>query len=582
MLDHLNSIRIAVAKSCRRPTRPRLRAQLVLVILVSVVTVPIADAAYASGSTIAAVSFGGDAASPVVTISGSHFGATKASLGSPQAAGGCGGSGSDYGNNLYLFDSTAGWTAGQGPGDCIGLLISSYSDTKIVFTLGSSYASLGYSLNEGDAFELTVLGATRSGTATYPEGPLRIITSSLRGATTKTPYSATLTAAGGQPPYRWKLVPRSGKLPQGLYLNRTTGIISGRPDKHDHGTSLFTVEVLDAKKKAKDHQSLTREVAKQPLGITMLTAISPGAPITYTTLTGSGAGQQVSLTPWAGQNVAILTPVGGSFDPAVMSQIIGELDAAWNYYASITGRQPTPWAPTQYEGRDTIAVVSTDCGAACSYPGYTGTEIQPGYFQTLYDGVENSNQYDQVMFYEFGRNFWFYGSQLAPSTTYGSTVTTGFADLMRFQSMNAISVQGAPFDGTPFSTFEAQEWGIANDYDGNLTKTFANTLAVGQSPSVYGGTDFFSAIIHLLATHYGGDCFETHLWTTVLSEPTVTTDDAAVTNFITAASQVAGVDLRPFFYEYWSFPEQDGTSNPRVAGGIAALPHPSPSAICSR
>ena len=36
---------------------------------------------------------------------------------------------------------TTGWTAGQGPGDCIGLIISSYSDSQITFTLGRDTAT---------------------------------------------------------------------------------------------------------------------------------------------------------------------------------------------------------------------------------------------------------------------------------------------------------------------------------------------------------------------------------------------------------------------------------------------------------
>jgi hypothetical protein len=58
--------------------------------------------------------------------------------------------------------------------------------------------------------------------------------------------------------------------------------------------------------------------------------------------------------------------------------------------------------------------VSQTCGAACSYLGVTGTEIEPPYFQTLYDGIANNDLYDQALFYEFGRNFWFYGDALAP------------------------------------------------------------------------------------------------------------------------------------------------------------------------
>src|SRR5438270_5604357 len=140
-----------------------------------------------------------------------------------------------------------------------------------------------------------------------------------------------------------------------------------------------------------------------------------------------------------------------------MTKIIDAFDRAWNYYKSITGQAPLPFRT--YRGRDSIAVVTQTCGAACSYLGETGSEIEDSYFQTLYDGVANNDQYDQAMFYEFGRNFWFYGNSLAPGTTYGSTATTGFAVFMRFRSMHAIGIQGGPFNGTPFRTFESQVWG---------------------------------------------------------------------------------------------------------------------------
>jgi hypothetical protein len=415
----------------------------------------------------------------------------------------------------------------------------------------------------------TTVATLSAATAASAGSPLVISTTSLLGGTMGQQYSATLAASGGKPPYKWSV--SAGSLPRGLHLKSSTGLISGKP--RVNGTFTFTVKVLDQKIRMRGHPT-TRNSALKALTIAISSPISPGAPTDYATFSGG----HVTLIPWVGQNVAVLTPPGGSFDSTTMTKVIRALDAAWNYYASTTGRQPTLYS--QYMGHDTIAVVTTSCGAACSYLGFTGTEINPSYFQTLYDGVKNSDQYDQALFYEFGRNFWFYGSQLAPSTTYGSTATTGFAVLMRFQSMNAIGVQGGPFNGTPFTTFEGQVWGIAGNYDVDLTKTFANTLAVGNSPSVYGGTDFFASIIHLLATHYGGDCFIQHFLATVLGEPSVSTDAAAVTNFITAASHVVGADLGPFFYNYWSFPLPNGTSSPRAAGGISALPNPSPVGMC--
>lgn len=77
---------------------------------------------------------------------------------------------------------------------------------------------------------------------------LAVTTSSLPGATVRTPYSTTLVASGGTAPYRWKLVDGTGTLPAGLRLDVTTGAISGRPKTA--GVSSFAVEVFAARSKA--------------------------------------------------------------------------------------------------------------------------------------------------------------------------------------------------------------------------------------------------------------------------------------------------------------------------------------------
>ena len=53
----------------------------------------------------------------------------------------------------------------------------------------------------------------------------------------------------------------------------------------------------------------------------------------------------------------------------------------------------------------------------------TGTEILAPYFLTLYNGVLQHGQYDETLFYEFGRSFWSYGSQLGTVDPF----VTGFA-----------------------------------------------------------------------------------------------------------------------------------------------------------
>lgn len=65
-------------------------------------------------------------------------------------------------------------------------------------------------------------------------------------------YSTVLTACGGNPPYTWSVV--SGKLPRGLHLSKSTGIILGRPRQTDRPTYTFTVKVVDKRIKTKHHR----------------------------------------------------------------------------------------------------------------------------------------------------------------------------------------------------------------------------------------------------------------------------------------------------------------------------------------
>ena len=70
--------------------------------------------------------------------------------------------------------------------------------------------------------------------------PPVITTTSLPAATVGVPYSTTLQASGGIPPYVWSVA--SGALPAGLVLS-PDGVISGTPTTV--GPSTFTIRVDD-------------------------------------------------------------------------------------------------------------------------------------------------------------------------------------------------------------------------------------------------------------------------------------------------------------------------------------------------
>ena len=107
-----------------------------------------------------------------------------------------------------------------------------------------------------------------------------------------TPYSVTLSAAGGTTPYTWSI--SAGSLPAGLTLNTSTGVVSGTPTAA--GTSSFTAKVTDAKgKTATFATSITILSSMLTVAVSASPAtVAPGGTVTYTiTATNSG---QTTLT----------------------------------------------------------------------------------------------------------------------------------------------------------------------------------------------------------------------------------------------------------------------------------------------
>jgi hypothetical protein len=89
--------------------------------------------------------------------------------------------------------------------------------------------------------------------------PLSVSTSSLPDAAVGTPYSATLRAAGGSPPYTWDVT--SGSLPDSLSLDGGAGEISGVPSAE--GFFTFTAQVTDS---APDTASRELSITVHPAG----------------------------------------------------------------------------------------------------------------------------------------------------------------------------------------------------------------------------------------------------------------------------------------------------------------------------
>jgi hypothetical protein len=131
-------------------------------------------------ASITSIRVTGSAAHPVITIRGHHFGSRPAPR--PKCRPGdfnkCGHyTGHDYGSMLYFVEkSKTRFSAGRdrpsrGELDAIGLVVTTYTSTKIVYHFGSGYhdghGAYGWRLKNGDAFTASVKGAHITGTVHY-------------------------------------------------------------------------------------------------------------------------------------------------------------------------------------------------------------------------------------------------------------------------------------------------------------------------------------------------------------------------------------------------------------------------------
>ena len=149
---------------------------------VGVVTVAaIAVWAVAVGSSPAAtaapvimsVTFGGSTATPTFVIHGRGFGGRPAPSQPPATSSACrqdgasGNHGQNFGSKLFFIDQTNAFSGGlSGPYrgvpnviDCVGLIVTSYTPSRIVYTLGSDYRKHPYGIHGGDKVMFVVNGA---------------------------------------------------------------------------------------------------------------------------------------------------------------------------------------------------------------------------------------------------------------------------------------------------------------------------------------------------------------------------------------------------------------------------------------
>ena len=199
----------------------------------------------------------------------------------------------------------------------------------------------------------------------------------------------------------------------------------------------------------------------------------------------------LAIAPFVGRHVALLLDPPRSVESAIVDRVLSAIDRAWDWYYGFFGRMPQPLYV--HAGKTTIADVAKTCGAACGMLGATGIELTSWSMDFLLKAAAQG-RYDQAVFYELGRNFFFFEGTLGRIGAF----VTGFAHVHRFHAMDACSLIGAAWDGKhDFQDYrDAMLVKLLDTYQADNALTWTSTLAANKCPpNKYGWStaDFLAA-----------------------------------------------------------------------------------------
>ena len=345
-------------------------------------------------------------------------------------------------------------------------------------------------------------------------------------------------------------------LPRGLTLNATSGTITGTPFESIDATTYKVTATNSGGSTTFD------------LSLRVRTSFGAPVPIGYQPFFINDAaypfnGQPVSLFAWEGRNVAVLSR-RSDLNRGTMQLLVAAIDRGYDFYALATGREPSPSPHASYNGKITIADVQKTCGAGCGYLGATGIEADSIYFDQIYNAALTQGLYGSFLFYELGRNFWFYDNKIAyKDPILPWPVVTGYAVVNWWWSMEVAGVK-MPVDQCSQldnDRYYAHMAGVFDTYLSNASLNWNNTLAENKGVAASGcavdANVLFASFLMRVRKDYGSADFPQKVWIEVGLRPNATTTQAAIDNLVLAASIAANKNLTRVFEQTWRWPVSD-------------------------
>lgn len=201
-----------------------------------------------------------------------------------------------------------------------------------------------------------------------------------------------------------------------------------------------------------------------------------------------------------------------------------------------------------------VAEVNNTCGIGCGRVGLPGIEIQTDKFRKIYYEYGRSKKFDSIIFYELGRNFWFYDRQLACSEIgISNAMRTGFAVFMRNICVDKLSINADSINQIDYSTYLYDLKNIFYQYSADTSLNISKVLIDGMLPDVsedfeVTGSNFWASLLFFLYEQKGfGDGWLNSIWREISERPIAENETDILNNFYSACTSATERDINELF-----------------------------------